>query len=564
MHFLPFLHFFAFIVYTSMAGFVLFKNPKSALNRLAAAFTICFGIWSFGGIVFHNPEANQQLVMTFVNINSVGWSSFGVLFLWFSLIFTKNHKILPRKVVYPVLAGIPLFFIYLQFKGMLIEDLILEPYGWSSVWSTSVWTAIFDVYYISFMGAGLFLLYQYGKKSENQTTQRQTKVLFTTALISLVFGILSSGIFPKIGIHQVPELANFSALVWTSGMFYTIVRYNFLNITPATAAENILSTMTDFLILTDPEGKIVEMNQATLDALGYQREELLQEPLEKFVSGEHHLSSYFDLILQSEELKNYNLIFRTKVGVRIPVLLSSSALRDVEGNIGGIVIIAKNISRMKRTEEMLRESEQKFRTFVDSSPDIIYTLSPETGVIKSLNPAFETITGWQRSIWIGQEYFNLIHPDDIDAAFRDFRAAVNSKEPLRQQSRIHSKDGLYLDLETLTVPEIQDGKTVNLLGFGRDVTKRTQAEAEREELIHELQHALERVKTLRGLIPICASCKKIRDDKGYWHQVEEYIREHSDAEFSHGICKDCARELYPEMYANKNMVDEDDSENPDK
>jgi len=245
-------------------------------------------------------------------------------------------------------------------------------------------------------------------------------------------------------------------------------------------------------------------------------------------------------------------------------LLSSSALRDVEGNIGGIVIIAKNISRMKRTEEMLRESEQKFRTFVDSSPDIIYTLSPETGVIKSLNPAFETITGWQRSIWIGQEYFNLIHPDDIDAAFRDFRAAVNSKEPLRQQSRIHSKDGLYLDLETLTVPEIQDGKTVNLLGFGRDVTKRTQAEAEREELIHELQHALERVKTLRGLIPICASCKKIRDDKGYWHQVEEYIREHSDAEFSHGICKDCARELYPEMYANKNMVDEDDSENPDK
>jgi PAS domain S-box-containing protein len=560
MHFLPFLHFFAFIVYTSMAGFVLFKNPRSALNRLAAAFTICFAIWSFGGIFFHNPEANEQLVMTFVNINAIGWSSFGALFLWFSLIFTKNHKKLPRKIVYPVLAALPLFFIYLQFEGKLIEDLVLQPYGWSSVWSQSIWTYLFDVYYVSFMGTGLYLLYQYGKKTDNQTTRGQTKALFVTALISLVLGILSSGFFPRIGIHEVPELANLSALAWTSGMFYTIVRYNFLNITPATAAENILSTMTDFLILTDPNGKIVEINQATIDALGYSREELLEQPLEQFVSGDHYLSSYFDLILQSEQLKNYNLVLRTKIGVRIPVLLSSSMLKDVEGKIGGIVIIAKNISRMKRTEEMLRESEQKFRTFVDSSPDIIYTLSPETAVIKSLNPAFETITGWPRSIWIGQEFFNLLHQDDIESAFQDFRAAVNSKEPIRQQSRIRTKNGQYLDLETLTTPETQDGRTVNLLGFGRDVTKRTQAEAEREKLIHELQHALERVKTLRGLIPICASCKKIRDDKGYWHQVEEYIREHSDAEFSHGICKDCARALYPEMYADKDMVDDDDSE----
>lgn len=560
MHFLPFLHFFAFIVYTSMAGFVLFKNPKSALNRLAAAFTICFAIWSFGGIFFHNPEAEKQVVVTFVNINAVGWSSFGALFLWFALIFTKNHKKLPRQIVYPLLTAIPLFFIYLQFEGKLIEDLILQSFGWSSVWSDSIWTYLFDMYYISFMGAGLFLLYRYGKNTDIQTTQRQAKVLFITALISLVVGIFSSGFFPRIGVHEVPELANLSALAWTSGMFYTIVRYNFLNITPATAAENILSTMTDFLILTDPDGKIVEMNKATVDALGYQREELLQKPLKNFVSGEHHLGSYFDLILQSEDLKNYNLTLRTKIGVRIPVLLSSSVLRDVEDNNGGIVIIAKNISRMKRAEEMLRESELKFRTFVDSSPDIIYTLSPETGVIKSLNPAFETITGWPRSIWIGQEFFNLLHQEDIESAFQNFRAAANSKEPIRQQSRVRAKNGLYLDLETLTTPEIQDGKMVNLLGFGRDVTQRTQAEAEREQLIHELRHALERVKTLRGLIPICASCKKIRDDKGYWHQVEEYIREHSDAEFSHGMCKECARELYPEMYADKDMADEGDSE----
>ncbi len=63
--------------------------------------------------------------------------------------------------------------------------------------------------------------------------------------------------------------------------------------------------------------------------------------------------------------------------------------------------------------------------------------------------------------------------------------------------------------------------------------------------VTELQKALSDVKVLRGLIPICASCKKIRDDQGYWNQVEEYISEHSEAHFTHGICPDCAQKLYP-------------------
>ena len=74
------------------------------------------------------------------------------------------------------------------------------------------------------------------------------------------------------------------------------------------------------------------------------------------------------------------------------------------------------------------------------------------------------------------------------------------------------------------------------------------AEREREKLVSELKYALAKIKTLSGLLPICASCKKIRDDKGYWNQIEGYISEHSKAEFSHSICPDCAKTLYPEFY----------------
>jgi len=82
----------------------------------------------------------------------------------------------------------------------------------------------------------------------------------------------------------------------------------------------------------------------------------------------------------------------------------------------------------------------------------------------------------------------------------------------------------------------------------RDITDKKQAEELKEKLFMELQKAMDEIKKLSGFIPICASCKKIRDDEGYWKAVEVYIGERTGAQFSHGICPECARKLYPEYY----------------
>ena len=86
--------------------------------------------------------------------------------------------------------------------------------------------------------------------------------------------------------------------------------------------------------------------------------------------------------------------------------------------------------------------------------------------------------------------------------------------------------------------------------------RRSRAEAEAAQLaeaqatlVRDLQRALAEVKTLSGLLPICAACKKIRDDQGYWNQIEVYLGEHSDVKFSHGVCPECARTLYGEFLA---------------
>jgi hypothetical protein len=79
-----------------------------------------------------------------------------------------------------------------------------------------------------------------------------------------------------------------------------------------------------------------------------------------------------------------------------------------------------------------------------------------------------------------------------------------------------------------------------------DITEKKQEEMEREQLIRELKKALAEVKTLSGLLPICSFCKNVRDDQGYWKQIESYITEHSELFFTHGLCPDCLAHHYPQ------------------
>ncbi|MDI6804685.1 MAG: hypothetical protein QME58_12720 [Bacteroidota bacterium] len=102
-----------------------------------------------------------------------------------------------------------------------------------------------------------------------------------------------------------------------------------------------------------------------------------------------------------------------------------------------------------------------------------------------------------------------------------------------------------MNVSILGGPTKGDAGQIAVYGIYRDVTEQKNYKKEREELIRELQEDLKNIKTLNGLLPIYSSCKKIRDDKGYWNKVEQYISQHTDASFTHGICPDCIDELYP-------------------
>ncbi|MCX5900702.1 MAG: PAS domain S-box protein, partial [Proteobacteria bacterium] len=111
------------------------------------------------------------------------------------------------------------------------------------------------------------------------------------------------------------------------------------------------------------------------------------------------------------------------------------------------------------------------------------------------------------------------------------------------------KDGGLINV-ALTISPMKNelGQIEGTSTIARDITSRKLTEKQRDELLGSLQDALANVKTLSGLLPICSACNKIRNDAGHWERIETYIRERSDADFTHSICPDCAKKLYPQFY----------------
>jgi PAS domain S-box-containing protein len=361
MSFFPFLHFFDTIVYVYLAVYIFIKNPKALVNRICVAILICFGLWSFSFVFVHNPSSSKNIARLFLNICSLGWVSFSSFFLWFILVFSRKRRILKQKWLYLLLFGILPVFIYKQWTNFIFTDLSKEYYGWKPLFGPTIWAYLFFLYYLSFMGIGLYMNLKFIRNTQNHVLKKQAKIIFVTVLITLILGTFSDVIFPLLHIHVIPNIANSFSLIWAVGVVYAMVKYNFLTITPAAAASNIISTMFDCLILLNLGGDIVTVNRATLRLLGYNESELKGASVSILFSKEELKKGLIKKIVGEGELKNKDFLFKTKDGKEIPVLFSSSVLRNEAGeagDAGGIVCVAKDISERKKLEEEILKSRK--------------------------------------------------------------------------------------------------------------------------------------------------------------------------------------------------------------
>ncbi|MGD9817618.1 MAG: response regulator [Desulfomonilaceae bacterium] len=246
----------------------------------------------------------------------------------------------------------------------------------------------------------------------------------------------------------------------------------------------------------------------------------------------------------------------------IPVLLVSSTMTDLDNQADGmnygadgciskpihnreLVARIRAILRIKESEKSLAETLDFVSKILTASPVGIATLKQDGLVVtangamtkfmeENLRESLERIEGESRLL----ETLKL-----KDLAQEVLETGSESRKEVYWQTE--SGEEFWLDCY-LALFKSKDEP--HLLLTANDVTSLRKGEREKEKLIEELRGALSQVKSLSGLLPICSSCKKIRDDSGYWRQIEAYIRDHSEADFTHSICPECAKKLYPEIF----------------
>ncbi|MBC2715199.1 MAG: PAS domain-containing protein [Desulfobacteraceae bacterium] len=354
MSILSFFDFISFLIYAGLGIYILVKNPDAALNRFFFGITCCFAVWTFALVFYDDPRASEETARLSIKIGSLGWICFGSFVFPFFVFFTEKNSVIPLKKLSVILIAVPALLLYQQWQHeSLISDLIQQSYGWAGVWQQSVWTYLYFAYYTLTTGIGLLLVFDYWRKTDNPDIKHQSLIIFVTGMFALTIGSLINVMLPVFNIYNIPAVGHFAFLFWVCGIAYAIIRYRFLTITPVTAAENILSTMTEALILLDPMGRIITVNKATVDMLDYKKVALEGRMFEEVFVSKNDATLLSQDLIAKKSVKNEEFRFITKEKKSIPVILSATLLKDEWGNIAGIICVARDISDRIKMQKRL-------------------------------------------------------------------------------------------------------------------------------------------------------------------------------------------------------------------
>lgn len=266
---------------------------------------------------------------------------------------------------------------------------------------------------------------------------------------------------------------------------------------------------------------------------------------------------HFDVLTALSMLKQARLdlpfiIVSGAIGEELAVDLMRSGAHDfiVKGRLSRLI---PAIERERREAKARRERAAALEklaylaAIVDSTEEAIVGQNMD-GLITTWNSGATRLYGYTAEEAAGKPALMIVPPELHKPVSEVVQKLRRSESAGPVESIRRRKNGETVSV-CVTMSPIKDsaGHVIGASSIAYDITERKKAETEKIELIAHLNDTLSKVKTLSGLLPICAQCKKIRDDRGYWQRLEHYVREHSGAEFSHSICPDCMVLLYPEF-----------------
>jgi len=337
-------------------------------------------------------------------------------------------------------------------------------------------------------------------------------------------------------------------------------------------------------IYLDKHYHIIDINPRFTEAFGYTLDEIKNKHINKVLVPDENIQEAVTLDEKAKEgYLYYDTLRKRKDGTLVPVSISASPI-IVSGKLSNYFAIYKDITKQKRAEdinfalysiskavqsttslkELFQSIHKSISNIIDSINFHIALIDKERNILtvpycvdekdeyKDLQ-LYGSKSAVEKIVESGKSL--LMRKNDFQREISEGTLKLHGSLPeVWLGILLIAKNEIIgiMSLQSYSNPEAYSEKDIKLMeSISEQVALAIQykrAEGEKEKLIDDLQKALSDVKRLSGLIPICANCKKIRDDKGYWADVEKYISERSDVDFTHGICPDCMKKLYPDIY----------------
>ncbi len=309
----------------------------------------------------------------------------------------------------------------------------------------------------------------------------------------------------------------------------------------------LLDFVPDAMLVASADGKIRRVNRQTTEMFGYSHDELVGNSVEMLMHHRfrsihrQHRAEYFARPNQRPMDSIPDLRGQRKDGTEFPVDICISPLRGETGMLA--VLAIRDVSHQRRMESELRRSEERFRLALANLPMAVFNQDRHL----HYTWVYSSIPSWLGPECIGHtdaEIFERHEAARLRAIKKKvLQGAMGACEETKA-TILGEEHFLELRVEPMRGPR---RGAVGLTGAYFDVSYMKHYAMEREQLIAELKSALEQVKLLSGMISICASCKRIFNEQGAWQQLESYIQSHSEVKFTHGVCPECMKKLYPDF-----------------
>ncbi|MBP2045377.1 histidine kinase dimerization/phosphoacceptor domain -containing protein [Methanobacterium aggregans] len=360
------LSFIAFMLCFFMGNFIYHKNSDSSLNKMVAVLCILVGFLAFVEFEYRQV-VDFQTAYFWLKISGL-WPLVPAILLHISLIFTEKKKILRNKLTYiAIYAPALIISIFAINTPMMLEGILKEYWGWTYVFPKnsllfglmSIWTIICTI----ISGTLCFLHYL----KSHHIERMHAKYMLAGLYLPLLVSFSSDFVFPTVSV-RVPEMTMAMSTLGITFISYGIWKYGFPALTAASVADEIVSTMSNFLILLDSQKNIITVNKATCNLLGYDKNELEGFSVGKIFADENQerlifIGDYLNakrgpnsMNMELNFVNNFELNLKSKNGFKIPVIISKSFIKNEEGLIVGIILIGNDIRDIKSIEDKIESA----------------------------------------------------------------------------------------------------------------------------------------------------------------------------------------------------------------